>query len=220
MLHHYVALSGGPPPRAVRLAAPFHDLGIWTAGSFDYIEPSVALAMRHLEALGRTDLAEEVALLIREHHGLRTYRGPCAETVETYRRADWVDVSLGWRAFGLPRSHRRAVWRAYPDAGFHRRLAALTLRLDTAHDLLADDPRAQFVGLPRVRLALGGDREAFLGAATLGKYGKELEGAQTVATLKGKDLVGRQSQTWVRFSGDGWKVIAAHVSTMDSKPLW
>ncbi len=128
VLHHYVALSGGPPPRAVRLAAPFHDLGIWTAGSFDYIEPSVALAMRHLEALGRTDLAEEVALLIREHHGLRTYRGPCAETVETYRRADWVDVSLGWRAFALPRSHRRAVWRAYPDAGFHRRLAALTLR--------------------------------------------------------------------------------------------
>jgi isoleucyl-tRNA synthetase len=33
-----------------------------------------------------------------------------------------------------------------------------------------------------------------LGAATLGKYGKELEGAQTAATLKGKDLVGRTYQ--------------------------
>lgn len=27
-------------------------------------------------------------------------------------------------------------------------------------------------------------------------------------------MVGRQSQTWVRFPSDGWKVVAAHVSTM------
>ena len=38
--------------------------------------------------------------------------------------------------------------------------------------------------------------------------------------IRGKDLVGRQSQTWVRFADAGWKVIAAHVSTMDKKPLW
>jgi hypothetical protein len=38
--------------------------------------------------------------------------------------------------------------------------------------------------------------------------------------IRGHDLIGRQSQTWVRFPGDGWKVIAAHVSTMDTKPLW
>lgn len=38
--------------------------------------------------------------------------------------------------------------------------------------------------------------------------------------VRGHDLVGRQSQTWVRFADDGWKVVAAHVSTVDSKPLW
>jgi len=30
--------------------------------------------------------------------------------------------------------------------------------------------------------------------------------------VRGRDLVGRQSQTWVRFAGVGWKVVAAHVS--------
>ena len=30
--------------------------------------------------------------------------------------------------------------------------------------------------------------------------------------VQGRDLVGRQSQTWVRFADVGWKVVAAHVS--------
>ena len=32
--------------------------------------------------------------------------------------------------------------------------------------------------------------------------------------MRGRELIGRQSQTWVRFPDLGWKVIAAHVSTM------
>jgi len=38
--------------------------------------------------------------------------------------------------------------------------------------------------------------------------------------MRGRELVGRQSQTWVRFPGFGWKVVAAHVSTMNEAPLW
>ena len=38
--------------------------------------------------------------------------------------------------------------------------------------------------------------------------------------VRGRDLVGRQSQTWVRFPDLGWKVVAAHVSTMNDAPLW
>ena len=38
--------------------------------------------------------------------------------------------------------------------------------------------------------------------------------------MRGRELVGRQSQTWVRFPGLGWKVIAAHVSTMNEARLW
>lgn len=38
--------------------------------------------------------------------------------------------------------------------------------------------------------------------------------------IRDRDLIGRQSQTWVRFPDVGWKVVAAHVSTMDKAPLW
>ena len=38
--------------------------------------------------------------------------------------------------------------------------------------------------------------------------------------VRGKTLIGRQSQTWVRFPDAGWKVIAAHVSTVNEAPLW
>ena len=38
--------------------------------------------------------------------------------------------------------------------------------------------------------------------------------------VRGHDLVGRQSQTWVRFPDVGWKVVSAHVSTVNEMPLW
>ncbi|MDF2231729.1 DUF3225 domain-containing protein [Albimonas sp. CAU 1670] len=38
--------------------------------------------------------------------------------------------------------------------------------------------------------------------------------------VRGKDLIGRQSQTFVRFDDVGWKVVAAHVSTVNAEPLW
>jgi len=38
--------------------------------------------------------------------------------------------------------------------------------------------------------------------------------------VRGQDLVGRQSQYWVRFPEIGWKVVSAHVSTTDGTKLW
>ena len=35
----------------------------------------------------------------------------------------------------------------------------------------------------------------------------------------GRELIGRQSQTWVRFPSLGWRVVSAHVSTMNDAPL-
>ena len=50
--------------------------------------------------------------------------------------------------------------------------------------------------------------------------GRDIATVNLEFKIRGHDLVGRQSQTWVRFPDAGWKVIAAHVSTMDKKPLW
>ena len=35
--------------------------------------------------------------------------------------------------------------------------------------------------------------------------------------LRGRDAIGRQSQTWVRFPDWGWKVVSAHVSTLEPR---
>ena len=50
--------------------------------------------------------------------------------------------------------------------------------------------------------------------------GRDLATVNLEFKVRGRDLVGRQSQTWVRFPALGWKVIAAHVSTMNEGPLW
>jgi hypothetical protein len=38
--------------------------------------------------------------------------------------------------------------------------------------------------------------------------------------VRGRDVVGRQSQTFVRFPDLGWKVVSAHVSTMEGPKPW
>jgi hypothetical protein len=51
-------------------------------------------------------------------------------------------------------------------------------------------------------------------------YGRDFAVASTLfhrATMPGK--VGRQMQTWVRFP-EGWRVVAAHVSTIDETQVW
>src|SRR5262249_31375798 len=48
--------------------------------------------------------------------------------------------------------------------------------------------------------------------------GRDLAVVNLEFKVRGRDLIGRQSQTWVRFPDLGWKVIAAHVSTMTERP--
>ena len=50
--------------------------------------------------------------------------------------------------------------------------------------------------------------------------GRDLATVSLEFKVRGRDLIGRQSQTWVRFPAVGFKVIAAHVSTMNEGPLW
>jgi Protein of unknown function (DUF3225) len=50
--------------------------------------------------------------------------------------------------------------------------------------------------------------------------GRDIATTNLEFKVRGKDLIGRQSQTWVRFPDLGWKVISAHVSTMNDKPVW
>jgi hypothetical protein len=50
--------------------------------------------------------------------------------------------------------------------------------------------------------------------------GRDIATVNLEFKVRSRDLIGRQSQTWVRFPDVGWKVIAAHVSTVNDGPLW
>ena len=124
-----LAVAGDDPVELEKLAiaAVFHDLGIWTNHTFDYIAPSVSLARQYLAARGLADWIPEVEAVIVNHHKITSSRADHRSLVESFRRADWIDVSRGLRRFGLPRPCLAAVTTAWPDAGFHRRLVALTI---------------------------------------------------------------------------------------------
>jgi len=130
-----LAPCAGDTLEKVALAAAFHDLGIWTAHTFDYLAPSIELAREELCCAGHGDWRDTVAGMIREHHKVRRFRGDGAGLIEPFRRADWIDVSLGALSFGLPRECIRAIRARWPNAGFHRRLAQLTLTRLRSHPL-------------------------------------------------------------------------------------
>jgi len=123
-----LAIAGDGPVELekVAVAAVFHDLGIWTNQTFDYIAPSAALAREHLANRGMADWIPEIEAMIANHHKV-TPSDANPALVELFRRADWVDVSLGLRRFGLPRPFIATIAARWPDAGFHRRLLELTI---------------------------------------------------------------------------------------------
>lgn len=101
------------------IAAVFHDIGIWTDSTFDYLEPSIEQVKIYLAETGQQDWADEISQMIYWHHKLSSYKGEHQNTVETFRKADWMDVSLGLLTFGFDKQKIRRTRGKFPNAGFH-----------------------------------------------------------------------------------------------------
>jgi len=110
------------------IASAFHDLGIWTNKTFDYLEPSIALAKEYLIANDRLEWTEEVSIMIDMHHKRSKYNGSYSNTVESFRRADWADVTIGRRSFSLSKDEIQEVVKEYPLLGFHKFLVIMTIK--------------------------------------------------------------------------------------------
>lgn len=128
-----LAFSSGGLAQLERIAtaAVFHDLGIWTDHTFDYLHPSVRLARAHLIGLGKEEWTPGITEMILQHHKISPYRGD--RLVEQFRCADWVDISKGLITFGLSRKRVNEILAMWPDAGFHKRLVLLGLRRLLTH---------------------------------------------------------------------------------------
>jgi len=110
------------------IAAAFHDLGIWTAHTFDYLSPSIGLATAYLSDNNLEEWTEEISLLIDMHHKMSTYKGAFEESVEAFRRGDWIEVTLGFKHYGVSTSLRKELKKTFPNLGFHWFLVKETLK--------------------------------------------------------------------------------------------
>nr|WP_245717305.1 hypothetical protein [Nocardia jejuensis] len=128
--YHSILLDTETLPDAAALAWAIHDLGVWTAGTMDYLEPSAALADDLLDDFGITDAAL-VRRMVMDHHRIR----PVGQDrlVETFRIADRVDASHGiWRD-KISRATVKAVVADLPYEHFHRIVVRGTVRHALKH---------------------------------------------------------------------------------------
>ena len=132
-----VAMSEADEEGIEKLAviAAFHDVGIWLDQTFNYIEPSVTRASEFLLQRRQCAWISIVAKAIRAHHKIFPWTGNGSNLVESFRRADWLDVCLFMLPTRLERHFIYAVLRAFPRKGFHYRLVVLSLPWILRHPL-------------------------------------------------------------------------------------
>jgi len=113
-------------------AACFHDLGIWANDTLDYLKPSEDLAEKWI-AENQTGLtSKQVRSIISFHHKITEHSD---SLVELFRKADWMDVTWGFRNFKISRKQILSLYKTFPDAGFHFRLIQLSFREFFRHPL-------------------------------------------------------------------------------------
>ena len=145
VLNFCIAFCGdsGETINKVSIAAAFHDLGIWTNYTYDYLGPSKQLAREYLAKSNQGGWSDEIETMIDQHHKIRKFRTNPGWLVEPFRKADWIDVSRGGLRFGLPAAFVTEILAKFPNSGFHKRLVALTMQRLKTHP---------FSPLPMMRL--------------------------------------------------------------------
>lgn len=119
--------------KKIIIAAAFHDIGLWSDHTVDYIPPSVVQAQKYLETNQLQDWIPEIELMIDMHHKLRSYSDEQYPLVEVFRKGDLVDFSLGVVKFGLPNSSIKNVKDTFPNAKFHKFLLKGALEWFSKH---------------------------------------------------------------------------------------
>jgi len=130
-----LAFSGGrkEDEEKIVVATVFHDLGIWTDRTFDYLPHSRRLARTYLEKNGRNAWIDEIDAMIEQHHKITAYVARQEWLVEAFRKADLVDLSGGLIRFRLDDEFVRDVLDEFPNAGFHKALLRLSLQRMKSH---------------------------------------------------------------------------------------
>lgn len=111
----------------ISIASAFHDLGIWTNQTFDYLGPSIDLAKEYCiqNSIDNVTISE-IEMIIDNHHKLSKVK--TSQLAEVFRRADLIDLSLGLFHNGIGRRNIQEIKKIFPNKGFHINLCRLFLK--------------------------------------------------------------------------------------------
>lgn len=108
---------------AIAAAIAFHDIGLWTDNTLQYIEPSTKRARMDLKSDFSYSELELIHNIIYWHHKITEYteekEGFNQKVIEAVRKADWIDATKGIITKGMPRQHIQTVESMIPEEGFH-----------------------------------------------------------------------------------------------------
>jgi HD superfamily phosphodiesterase len=99
------------------IAAAFHDIGIWTDGTFDYLSPSIGRAKEYIRTKKLKVSGDEVEEIISNHHKLTRYSDN--KLAESFRKADLIDLTLGIISHGVSHRDILELYQTFPESNFH-----------------------------------------------------------------------------------------------------
>jgi len=114
----------------VAIASAYHDLGIWTHLTFNYLQPSIQLACTYLCQIKREEWIPTVSTIILDHHKITGSKGFLAEA---FRQADLMDISWGYLGHKYSRVHFLKLQATFPPAGFYRCLMIMCAKRLLSH---------------------------------------------------------------------------------------
>lgn len=118
--HYAVILSkcAEPDKNKLAIAAAFHDIGLWTANTLDYLSSSINLARAYLQKNNLQIFDDEVEQIIDNHHKLTPYKK--SNLAEIFRQADLMDLTACIINFGVPPKQVHDIKKQFPSLGFKR----------------------------------------------------------------------------------------------------
>ena len=121
------ALQGLTNPKDINtlsIAVAFHDLGIWTNKTFDYIQPSIDLARHYclVNAID-ADIVADIETIIEDHHKLTRIKK--SKLAEIFRQADLIDLTFGLIRNQTSHKDISNIKGTLPYKGFHVYLCRL-----------------------------------------------------------------------------------------------
>lgn len=106
------------------ITCAFHDIGIWTNNTFDYLSPSIKLAKKYCVD-NNLDFRtiDDIEIMISKHHKLTKIKNN--DLAEIFRISDLVDLTWGFIRKGRSKQDIKMLKKTFPNKGFHLNLTKL-----------------------------------------------------------------------------------------------